>query len=446
MCRIERFGIIYPDGTRERREQVVHCRRGTHSQPCRHNEVVVLGDRLALASDLRPPMQPRIVPIEPRDFESSRIRPSSREKPRGPTEGMALNFKFWNPFSSKNKEKKEKTQYYIVRRTKKPEPRPAIIQHQPPIPPPPETHFVTPVRGESPVVIPIQPPDHYIPHHNQNPEREPRRRRRPHPVVIHRSSEEEEDEDESPSPPEANREHGRRTRSLSPISRYEAEKEIIRQIELRQRELRQRERQERVQREEREARERAENLERLERQREREEQIDRQERLGQERRETRQRQRLAVEREARRQQEEREREQLRILQEQEDRERLRAADRARRHQEEEDNERRRAADRDRFRRLRDEQARRQYAEPQRYPRARQANIPRPPRHPVFVHQHEGPLDRGERFIQHAIRAENLRQFERRAGRPHGRYDDEGLRRRNTIDGGWYGRQWRRDRR
>lgn len=421
MCRIEQFDVVYPNGIRERREQLNHCRLGTRSQPCRHAQVLILGDRLAAASDLRPALQPRVVPIEPRRSESSRLRPSNINKLRGPIEGMTLNIKFWNPFSSKSKEKKEKTQYYSIRRTKKPEPRPAVIHHQPPISPSPKTHFVPSVRGESPVVIPFQPPD---------PVRKPRRSR-PTPVVLHQSS-----EDESPSPPEVNREHSRRTRSLSPISRYHVKKEIIRE-----RELRQRERQEEIRREEREARERAERIATSERQqREREEQSERQERLRQEHLETGRRQRLAVEREARRQEEERERkealirqeretrhrrqveERVRILQEQEDLERLRAADRrrqfreeqARRHREEED-ERRRAADRDRVRRTRDEQARRQFAEHERLARARHANIPRRPHHPVFVHQNGGHIDRGERVIRNAIREENLRQFERRGG-------------------------------
>lgn len=468
MCRIEQFDVVYPSRARERREQVVPCRRGTRSQPCRHAEVVNLEDRFASASDLRPRMQPHIIPIEPSGLESSRPRSSGREKPRGPIEGLALNFSFWNPFSSKRKEKKEKPKYYFVRRTKKPQPRPTVIQYQPPIPPPHETHFATPLRGEPPIIIPIQPPSHHATH--RRPEREPRGRRRPNPVVIHHPSEE--DEDESPSPPEASREHRRRTRSLSPISRYEAEKEVIRlrefrererlrelrETELRERELRDRERRERTQREEREARERAKGLaihERLERQREREEQLERQQRSRQEHREFRQRERIAIEREVRRQQEERDREDARILQEREDHDRLQAADRARQREErarrhqEEDYEHHRAAELNRLRRLRDEQARRQYAEQQRLARALQANIPRPPHHPVFVHQNEGHLDRGDRFIQDAITAENLRLFERRARWSRGGYDDGALRRRNTIDGdrGRYdGQRRRRERR
>lgn len=452
MCRIEQFYVVYPDGTREREEQVVPCSRGTRSQPCRHAEVVPIGERFASPSDLRHRMQPRIIPVEPRDVESARLRPSSREKARGPIEGLGLSINFWNPFSSKKKERKEKTHFYLARKTKRPETHPTVIQHQPPGPPPPPRHFEPPVHGQPPVVIPIQPPNNNTPH--RSPEREPRRRRRPIPVVIHQPNRE--DEDESPSPPEASREHGRRTRSLSPVSRYHVEKELIRQ-----RELRQRERQERIRREEREARERAERIaihERLERQRERDEHNEREERIRQER-EARQRERLALERELRRQQEERDREQAaflqdqevrrqqrieeraRIVQEQEDRRRLRAADRARRDREERaDIERRRAAER--LRRYRD-------AEEQRYARARQANIPHRPRHPAYVHQYEDHVDRGERFIRDAIREENLRQFERRARWPHGGYDDGSLRRRNTIDGGrqWFdGQRWRRDRR
>lgn len=445
MCRIEQFHVVYPDETRERREQVVPCRYGTRSQPCRHPEVANLGDRLASASDLRRPLQPHIVPIEPRDLESSRLRPRSMETSRGPIGGLALNIKFWNPFSSKNKEKKGKMQYYVVRKTKKSERGPAVIQQQPPIPPPPRTQFVPLVRGEHPVVIPMEPPERPPTHHPLGRER---RRRSPIPAVIHQSSEE--DEDESLSPLEANREHGRRTRSLSPNHRYHVEKERIRQRELRQREY-----QERIKREEREARERASILEHVHRQRAMEE---RQEQIRQQRREDRQRQRLANEWEARRQQQLEE--QARVVREQEDLERLREVARARILQEQEDLERLREAERARQLReerawrhqeewrLRDEQARRQYEERQRYARAHQANIPRRPRHPVFVHPNEDRLDRGDRFIQNAIRAENLRQFERRAGWARGRYDDGALRRRNTIDGGqrWYDGQWRRERR
>lgn len=445
MCRIETFHVVYPNGFRESREQVVNCRRGTRSQPCRHAHFTRLEDRPASASDLRPLVQPNIVQIEPRDLQSSGLQSRGNER-RDPTKGITLKLNFWNPFSSKKR----------VRKGRKSQPPPKIVPHDPPIPPPPTMSL--------PQVVQIQPPEVHNPRHH--PEREPgRRRRRRNPPIIHHSREE--DEDGSSSPPEAHRQHGRRTRSLSPISRYEAEKELIRQRELRERDLRARERRERINREEREAQKRAAILERLEQQRERDEQTERaliQERLErqrerderrerqerQERQETRRRERLAAEREAIRQQRERNREQARIRQEREDLEHLRAErawqlreERDRRLQEEEDIARRRETER--ARQLREERARHQYAEQQRRARAELANIPRDPRHPIAVHGDH--RDRGRRFIQSAISRENLRQFERRAGGARGLYDDYALRRRNTIDGGqrWYDRQrggWR----
>ena len=421
MCRIERFNVVYPNGYREPREQVIPCPRGTHSHPCSRYEIARVGDRLASPSDLAAAMQPNIIPAEPRDLE----RPRSRHGRRDPIEGVTLNFKFCNPFSRKNKNRKEKPQYYLVRKTKKSEHPPAAIQHQPPIPIPPPFGIPSnpPDRGASPIITMIQPPDHHTTH--QPPRPGPRRRRRPTAPIIHQSSEE--DGDESTSPLQALREHGRRTRSLSPGS-YQVQKEIIRL-----RELRERERRDRIEREERDARERAERAEireRLERQREqreREEENERRRQLRQEDRELRRQRRIE--------------EQARIQQE-EDRERLRA-DRARRYQEEQDIERRRAAERDRLRRLRDEQARRQYAEGQRQARAREANVPRLPRHRPFVHNNE---DRGERFIRNSIREENQRQAERRARWPHGTYDNGGLRRHHTIDEGqrWYDGRRRHD--
>ena len=437
MCRIEQFDVVYPNGFRERREQLVACPRGTRSQPCRHAEIVRVADRLASASDLRALAQPRVVPIEPRDLETSRPHSRGSVGRRVPIEGITLDFKFWNPFSSKNK-KKTKSKYYIERRRKRQDPHPAGFQHHIPMPPPPpqfqhhipmppphpQMHMRSPVRQESPVIVPIHPPEHHPNHHR--PEREPRRRRRPPtPIIIQHH---EEDEDESSSPPQANREH-RRTRSLSPNTRYEVEKEIIRI-----RELNERIRRERIIREEQEERE--------ERQRQREEES---ERRAEARREARRRER---------------REQARIQQEHEDRERLRAEARAQRHREEYNTARRRAADlerqlreeeeenerRNELRRRRDAEIRYQYAAQRRHARARQANIPLAPRHPVDIHRDEGHVDRGERFIRSAIRAENVRQFERGAGWPRGGYDGEGVRRRNTVGGGHrgYDGQRRRD--
>ena len=435
MCRIQRFRLVYPNGFREEREQLLPCPHGTHTQPCTHYEIVDFGDRPALAPDSRSPTQPYVVQIEPRNSENSRPRPSGRDRSRGPVEGLTLNLKFWNPFSSKKKDKKEKKQYYFVRRIKKSKPRPTVIQSEPQIPTPhtmPVVPPVSPVRGRSPTVVPIQPPP--PPHHS--PERRRRRRGRRTPVIILQSSEEDE---ESSSPPEANREHIRRTRSLS-RTRYHAEKETIRLRELRQaRERQERERVERIEREEREARDRAERTAfNLERRRERDERRERRQQIRQER----ERQRLAYEEQERRRQRE-----ARLLQEQEDRRRRREAnhtrqERLRRRQEVEDAERRGA---DRAWRPRDEQARYHFGEQQRYARARQAHVPHYPRHPVNVHQDDDYFHRGRRFEDDDIRAANLRRFERRA-RPYREMDDDGwLRRRHTVGGGqrgYYGQGWR----
>ena len=397
MCKIEQFDVVYPNRYREPREQLVPCRRATRSQPCRVAKVIRLKDRFASASE-SPPIQPHIVTIEPRDLGNSRLRSSSMERKRDPITGMTLNFRFWNPFSSKKKEKER-------RGRRRPPPCPPVIHFDPSIPPPPPE--------------PCVPPD------------PPRRWREPTPITVHHSSEE--DEDGSSSPPEANREHGRRTRSLSSIRRYEAEKERIRQ-----REFRERERLERNIREAREAQERAALVERLERQRARDEERERvaslERRERQREREERRERAALVERLARqREREERERQERRQAQQ------LRE-DRARRYWEEEDRARRRAADRAE-RQLREEQARYLYAEQRRRDRARQANIPLRPRHHVVVHHDD--LDRGDRVIRNDIWAENRRQSERRAERSRGRYDDGWLRRRNTIDGGrrWHDGYW-----
>ena len=157
-------------------------------------------------------------------------------------------------------------------------------------------------ESRSPAVVPIQPlrPPHRALTLRQT------------PIVILQSSEE--DEGESSSPQEANREHIRRTRSLSQI-RYHAEKENIRLRELGQ----ERDRQERARRrsiiEENEARERAKRT-RLNLRRERRREIE----------EQRERQREVNEQRERKKQI---REERRDLREKEDRERLREANYAR---------------------------------------------------------------------------------------------------------------------
>lgn len=222
--------------------------------------------------------------------------------------------------------------FFTKPKEKKPQPRPPIIQHQPPIPPSSETYFVKPMQGEPAGLIPIEPT-----------------KRRGGSIVVHQSSEE--NQDELPFPSETNHVHRQRTRSLSPISsinRYKVRTGVISQRGP--------------------GRYRGNALERSDRQ---------------EGPEYRVRQRLPVERE------ERDRRHALILLEQEDLRRPRGA-----------------KFRNQLQQLHNEQARRQYGEQRR--RAQAHN-------PISVHQDADFLDRGDRFIQDAIRAENLRQFETRAG-------------------------------
>lgn len=401
MCTIDKFDVVYPDGTRERREQLRNCRRGTPSRPCSQVEVVnSFEDRYASKAEVRPVESRPYLVREHRASERPRPRLVYRERPRGGLDNLSVLYKLWNPFSSKQRNTTTRSkQYLVVERPKYAEPRSSGIYRRREAPPSPRRR----VPEERPKVGPI---DSFQEQDSRYPaERERRRPRGPiQPTVVHRPSEEEE-EKKSPSPPVAHRRHyRRRARSLSPISRYEAEKEILRQRE-------QRQYAEKVAQVEREARRRAERVAEEERQtfwKER-----------QQRQEIEERKRLESAERARRRrlQEEWETEQARRNQEQQDIERLRRRNRW-------------------------------AEEEERLARARRAYIPRRPRHSVFVHQ-ETFRDRGEQFIQDAIRAENLRQFESRvppsAGWYRGRYEENGPRRRYTV-GSDYRRRYDDDRR
>jgi len=408
----------------------VNCPRGTPSRPCSNIEVRPLfDDHLATASDMNPGNRQSYHAGTPGGTEGSRSRLSNMNKPNSVFDGLAISFKFWNPFKSK-KARKSKPKTYLVRaRARSRGDRPAIIHPLPRAPTPPP---MVPRRGRSPVVVPISPhPERRL--HSPLPRPRPRsrcrsRERKARPkkrkdhaaVVVHQSSSRE--EGKTPSPPLAAREHQRRSRSLSPRSKHEAEKRLLRDRERRLYA-------ERVAQQQQEAQRKAARLaefERLERERKRQERIEYEEMKRIE----------SVERTRRRhQQEEFERAQARRRQELEDIARLNAADRAQRRQEELDRCRR------------EEHERHRLEEEERLRRARRANIPRQPRHqPAVYYERESMVDRGERFIREAIRQENLRQFERRA-RPRGTYNDAGLARRNTVDGDrWRRYEERRDRR
>lgn len=444
MCTIERFDVVYPNGRRETRERVVNCPRGTRTRPCSQVEVVPLfEDRPATASDQNSVRNPRYHASTPRKSQSPGSRPRSKDKPKSPAskhksktlfDELAVVFKFWKPFPSKKPKKKR---YFVREEVIQEDTRPAIVHHYPRAPTPPPR---MPRRGRSPNIVPIAPRHETSSPPPRSRERERRHRRRHHPspivVQVLQSSE----EDDSPSPPTPARDHHRKSRSISPRSKRETEQKYIRDKERRSYA-------ERVATEENEARKRAARIARIA-------EFDRleKERIKRERLEYEEMKRIeSVERARKRQQqEEYERTQAKRRQQLEDLERLNAAARAQQRQEESD------------RRRQEERERHRLEEEERLARARRANIPRRPRHqPAVHHQHqqqqrESMEDRGERFIREAIRQDNLRQFEREAaanaGRPRRTYDDDdgGLRRRDTIGGGWRGgysgRRERRDRR
>ena len=423
MCTIERYNVVYPDGTSQTRDRVRTCPRGTPTRPCSTAEVVpVFEDQHPAVYGRDPALRPEYHPTTPQGSEGSRSRPNTREKPKSVFDELALTFKFFNPFSSKHS-KKSKKKLYLVRKTKKPHSEvPAIIHHYPraPTPPPPR---MMPRREESPVIVPIEPrrnrrhssPRPHVPQLRHTRERQQRA------IVVEKSS----SEDDTPSPPVPAREHIRKSRSISPRTRHEAEKDLMREKEKRHYA-------ERVAKEEEQARKRAiriAELERLEK-----------EKAIRERIEYKEKKRLESAGRARRRQEreESQRAQAQRRQELEDLEALNAAERLARRQREQE------------RRQREVDQRHRQEEEDRLARARRANIPRRPRHEPTVHQQSGSNggmeDRGERFIREAIRQENLRQFEMEAPprRSYRTYDDARLERRNTIGGnrGWRERRGR----
>ena len=431
MCRIERSYIDHPDGTRETRDVVLNCPRGTRNRPCSNVEIVPVFDDFAAPHNANIPAGPHYQEAAPREFERPHSRQRSRQRNRERPKGLSLTWKIFNPFSSK----KPKDKYYLVKNRRPPpeQQAPAVTPYlprapMPPPPPPPRRPVRMPSRGRTPNIVRIKPKQKRRSPSPQRQERQPRqRRRRDQPVIVVRQSSSS-SEDDSP-PLRAARVHQPKSRSMSPRSKSEVEKKYIKEKERRQYA-------EKVAREEERARKRAAQLAEYER--------SEKERV-QERLEYEEKRRIeSAERTRRRQQQEDyEIAQAKRRQELEDIEILNARQRAERRREEAD------------RRRREEHERHRLDEEERLERARRANIPRRPRHPTAVHQpRESMEDRGERFIREAIRQENLRRFERDFSpddrRPRRAYDDyDGLRRRNIDDGrrprydGW---RERRDRR
>ncbi len=445
MCMIQTYDVRYPDGTRQTSERLVNCQRGTRSQPCTNTtHEPFLHERVATDAEIRAAHEARYPIITPSSSERPRAQGQSRSKPKGFLGFIDSLFGISVRTSPKKSYEREPQRFFVRNKQRRPRPnrgraedRQPVPVHHPPRaptppfyspPPPPPPPPGPPIITSSPIIILVEPPrghrsrrEEYH-HRGRRPppqEREmesgPRRWGRP-PVVVHQLSSEE----ESPSPPAASRRHQRRTRSLSPRSRYEEEKRAIRQRERQQHA-------DRIARHEQAARDRAERLAEDERRNRQWE--DRQRRL-----EFEQRRRIeSVERARRRRQ-----------QEEEERNRRRR-DEARRRQEEADRERIQAAER--LRQFRQQQAR--MAEQERLDRLHFANIPRHPRHQPTVHG-ESLDDQGRRVLREAIIAENLRQFERDRRMPpaaYGRYDGGWLGRRNTVDGrqrrhrDWEGPRW-----
>ena len=455
---IQTYDVIYPDGARRTSERLVNCERGTPSRSCMNtSHDPYLHERDATPAEIRAAHVERHPITSPFSSERPRSHRQSRDKPKGVLGFIDRLFGISVRTSPKKYHETEPQRFFVRNRRKRPRPnsgraedRQPVPVHPPPRAPTPPVYPPPPPPGQppmptSPIFVPIEPPREYRsrrPEYHprgrmpppQEMEREPRRRRRPS-AVIHQSNSE-----ESPSPPTASRRHQRRTRSLSPRSRYEEEKRAIRARE-RQEHL---DRLARVARLEQEAHDRAvrlaedESVERARRRQQREEEERHRRRGEARRREEDEEERYRRRDEARRRQEEEER--------------YRRRDEARRRQEEEERYRRREEARRRqeqadIERLRQHQDR--MAEQERLGRFRRANIPRQPRHQPTVHGES--LDaRGDRFIREAIRAENPRQMERERRMPpaaYGRYDGGLLGRRNTVDGGqrrrrgWEDPQW-----
>jgi len=239
MCTIEIFDIVYPNGARERREQLVNCcARGTPHRPCRDVRYInTFRERPASVAELRAiGAGPRTETITPRGSERSASRPGSSDKQKGVLGDIATVFKKWKRSSWGKSGKADGTKMAFVRPISRNRgPRPPIIDYPLPMNPPrapspprwqPRPASPRQTEPGTPRIIPIRPTRERERDRDRErgrrhePEQGTRRRRSPQRIVIHQCSSEE----ETPSPPTASREH-RRSRSLSPNSRYELEKQ-----------------------------------------------------------------------------------------------------------------------------------------------------------------------------------------------------------------------------
>lgn len=356
------------------------CPRARPGAPCHRTEYVDLHqDRFASQADEDDFARRTASVIEPRRPQTTALR--KKRRPASLLDNFSIDFKLWNPFSSKKKKKRKESRE--IERTRGPDSRIGMIERLPRAPSPPPAW--TP-HEQQPFIVAASPRRGRS--QSPGPRERPRRRRRRSPVqvVIHQSSES--SKEDTPSPPDFVREHTRpqRPRSSSPIGAEETMR----------REKEKRERAERVAQAERQARERAERRASAERRYN----DDLRQRVNAQRRLSH-----------------------------EDRPRLETAEGARWRMQREADERAEVARR-RQESL-DLEAYRQAHQPGQISRG--GIIPPRPlaQHPVTVHNHFGNLeDRGSAFLNSAYEGA-LRAEHRNVGTSRG----EGLRRRGTVDGG-----------
>ena len=396
MCIIEHFDEIHPDGQRHPLTRLQYCENGSPTRACR--DVRHLTAENVWLPLPRAPQPPILVhATEPRRRKTQRTRTEEIHGFRKFSNTLKLVLNFGNPFSKMSNKKKE---YVVVERGGKKRlerqvpRRPELSPRHTPPPSPryDDRHIVQVPEHPHPHIVQV--PEHYqYQHHDPRiVQVSPQQLYDAHlvePKHVRHSYEGSAQSTSSESPPITPvRQHRRHHSDASSEARRAEERRID---ELRQE-------RDRLKRENRNAR--AERDARLVAERE-----------------------AAAER--RRAHRRAEREQDRI--EHEQHKRLESAERARLRQEREDRDRLATA------------ARRQ-EERERLERNRAAGLTRRPRPGPVVHQRprEGIAARGDRVINEAIRAQNLRRFEEQnAPRPGGGWDrrrdvGDGLHRRDTL--------------
>ena len=231
MCVVELYDVVFQDGTRQTRERLINCSRGTPTQPCRHaRRINTFEERLASATEkfaAENQLDHHVV-TSPKS-ERFRSRGDDRDKPKGLISSLFSAFK---PASSKPvKNVFAENRRMLPRQVN----QPTAIFYLPRSPTPPIPPQLS-TSSKSPEIIPIRPQREHRPRpRDREREREARPGRRP--VQLVELKDHSNGEDESPLPTMLRR-HQREPRSASPIDRYEAEKMVTMEKERRRREER----------------------------------------------------------------------------------------------------------------------------------------------------------------------------------------------------------------